>query len=138
MPDRIPAFICDMDGTLSLFNGRGPFDYDRCDTDLPNTPIIEIARIMAQHYTLLVVSGREETCRVKTRAWLHQQYVFPHKIFMRPKGDYRKDAVIKQEIFDREIKDLYDIWFVLDDRDQVVNLWRSLGLTCLQVADGKF
>jgi hypothetical protein len=27
---------------------------------------------------------------------------------------------------------------VLDDRDQVVNAWRALGLTVLQVADGDF
>jgi hypothetical protein len=27
---------------------------------------------------------------------------------------------------------------VLDDRDQVVTMWRGLGLTCLQVAPGDF
>ncbi len=30
------------------------------------------------------------------------------------------------------------IEYVLDDRTQVVDLWRSLGLTCLQVAYGDF
>jgi hypothetical protein len=57
---------------------------------------------------------------------------------MRETGDRRKDSIIKKEIFDRHIRDVYNIEFVLDDRNQVVELWRSLGLTCLQVADGDF
>ena len=32
----------------------------------------------------------------------------------------------------------YNVKFVLDDRNRVVEMWRSLGLTCLQVADGDF
>ncbi len=32
----------------------------------------------------------------------------------------------------------YTIKFVLDDRNQVVEFWRSLGLTVLQVAEGDF
>ena len=33
----------------------------------------------------------------------------------------------------------YDVAGVLDDRDQVVKMWRNeLGLTCLQVAEGNF
>jgi len=57
---------------------------------------------------------------------------------MRPTGDNRKDAIVKREIFDREIRDRYRILFVLDDRNQVVDMWRELGLTCLQVAPGDF
>ena len=36
------------------------------------------------------------------------------------------------------IKDKYRVLFVLDDRNQVVDMWRDIGLTCLQVADGNF
>jgi len=32
----------------------------------------------------------------------------------------------------------YHVEFVLDDRNQVVNFWRYLGLTCFQVAEGDF
>ncbi len=35
------------------------------------------------------------------------------------------------------IKDTHDVLWVIDDRDQVVNMWRNdLGLPTLQVADG--
>jgi hypothetical protein len=57
---------------------------------------------------------------------------------MRPAGDMRKDAIVKRELFDRHVRDRYDVTCILDDRSQVVDMWRSLGLTCLQVAPGEF
>ena len=38
----------------------------------------------------------------------------------------------------KKVKDKFNILAVFDDRDRVVDMWRSLGLTCLQVAYGKF
>jgi hypothetical protein len=58
---------------------------------------------------------------------------------MRPAKDYRRDAIIKKEIFDREVAGKYYIEFVLDDRDQVVEMWRKeRKLTCFQVNYGAF
>ena len=57
---------------------------------------------------------------------------------MRKTGDNRKDAIVKREIYETHIKDKYQVDYVLYDRNQVVEMWRSLGLTCLQVADGDF
>ena len=55
---------------------------------------------------------------------------------MRNSGDRRPDVEVKQEILDYLPKDR--IRCVLDDRDQVVDMWRKNGLTCLQVAEGTF
>ena len=57
---------------------------------------------------------------------------------MRPENDNRQDSIVKREIFEQYIKGVYDIEFVLDDRNQVVEMWRSLGLKCLQVQEGDF
>ena len=57
---------------------------------------------------------------------------------MRKDGDYRPDTVVKKEIYEREIKDKYEVLFAIDDRTQVVKTWRELGLTCLQCANGDF
>jgi hypothetical protein len=58
---------------------------------------------------------------------------------MRAEKDNRKDSIIKRELFDKHIRDKYHVDFVLDDRDQVVRMWRrELGLTCLQVNYGNF
>ena len=50
----------------------------------------------------------------------------------------RQDAVVKREMFDAHIRDRYRVPYVIDDRNQVVNMWLSPGLTVLQVADGDF
>jgi hypothetical protein len=57
---------------------------------------------------------------------------------MREENDNRKDSVIKEEIFFREIFGKWNVKFVLDDRDQIVRTWRNIGLKCLQVAEGNF
>jgi hypothetical protein len=67
---------------------------------------------------------------------LNDETVF--HLYMRPEGDMRKDAIVKLEIFDNEIRDNYDVQFALDDRNQVVEAYRSIGLTVLQVTDGEF
>ena len=59
-------------------------------------------------------------------------------LFMRCADDYRPDNVIKGEIYQKEVSKLFDIKFAIDDRQQVVDMWRSLGLVCFQVAEGNF
>jgi hypothetical protein len=50
----------------------------------------------------------------------------------------RKDAIVKRELFDAHVRGTWNVNFVLDDRQQVVDMWRGLGLVCLQVAPGDF
>ena len=57
---------------------------------------------------------------------------------MRNDFDERKDVIIKREIFEQEIKDKYNVMFILDDRNQCVDFWRKIGLTCFQVDYGNF
>jgi hypothetical protein len=59
------------------------------------------------------------------------------KLLMRQAEDTRKDSIIKLELFN-EVKLDYYVVGVFDDRNQVVELWRDLGLQCYQVADGDF
>ena len=58
---------------------------------------------------------------------------------MRTEWDFRQDYEIKKEIYENEIKDKYDVKYVFEDRDQVVNMYRNeLWLTTLQVGNGNF
>ena len=132
------AIICDLDGTLALFNGRGPFEWDKVSSDLPNPPVAELLRRYCADYTILLVSGRSEECREQTIDWLHQHNVPWSALYMRQAGDFRKDAVVKRELWDAHIEPRYAVAFCLDDRDQSVEFWRSLGLPCWQVAPGNF
>jgi predicted kinase len=139
LPD---AIICDLDGTLALMNGRSPYDTAKCEDDLLNEPVADIVKAFAPEYTVLFTSGRSEQYRTQTQQWLHFHcFDAPYgdfHLFMRSEGDSRKDAIVKRELYERFIQDRYNVRFVLDDRKQVVELWRNLGLTCLQVADGDY
>ena len=129
--------IVDIDGTVALSNGRGPFDWHNVHTDLPNEPVCYLVRGLQDK--VIFVSGRDEICRVSTEKWLHDQGVIAGAdLYMRPQGDMRDDRIVKEEIYRREIEGKFNVRYVIDDRDKVVRLWRSLGLTCLQVAEGSF
>jgi len=58
---------------------------------------------------------------------------------MRKANDFRKEAIIRRELFDAEIAGKYFIEFVLDCLNQVVDMWRKeLHLPCFQVNYGNF
>jgi len=133
------AIICDIDGTLAIMSDRSPYDYEKSINDTLNKPVAEILGKFARTHTIILVTGREETNLKTTLKWLQKNNVPYHMIFMRKESDFRKDNVIKREIFYNEINGKYEISFVLDDRNQVVDMWRKdLGLTCLQVNYGDF
>jgi predicted kinase len=145
------AIICDLDGTAALMNGRNPYDAKNSDKDLPNIPVVKC--VMAMHkkgYKIIFMSGRADEFRDPTIQFINKHFaqidetitginkVIPYELFMRKTGDQRKDAVVKRELFDTNITGKYYIEFCLDDRDQVVENWRAMGLTCFQVAPGDF
>jgi len=136
--------------------------FEEVSKDPPITPIIDLVKHLCtgykdSPYNLIFMSGRPEKTRKDTLEWLRDnglcyRFITPNGevrgtavydtwetlLYMRPDNDTREDFVVKQELYEKHIKGQHDVAFVLDDRDQVVKLWRSLGLTCLQVAEGNF
>ncbi len=135
-PDLPDLIICDLDGTLALIGDRNPYDAASCENDLVNEPVRSILQKSGQ--AIAFVSGREDKYKPQTLAWLSKHNIAFNVIYMRKSGDMRKDSIVKQEIYAEFILDKYNVAFVLDDRDQVVRVWRDLGLTCLQVDYGDF
>lgn len=132
------AIMCDIDGTLAFMGDRSPYNWKKVGVDTVNEPIRGIVNKYFDFMPVILVSGRDEVCRPETEKWLKDNSVRYSTLLMRPKGDNRKDSIVKKEIYDNFIRDKYTIEFVLDDRNQVVEMWRGLGLTCLQVAEGDF
>ena len=133
------AIIVDIDGTIATMAGRSPYDYTRVSEDMPNEDIISIVNLHKQAgYRVIIVSGRDDSCRNDTEKWLKNHSVPYDELYMRKNGDRRKDNQVKLEIFNNYIRPFYNIKFVLDDRNQVVEMWRKLGLRTLQLADGNF
>ena len=132
------AIVVDIDGTIARMDGRGPFDWHRVGEDKPHTDIIYLVNELSRDNLVILCSGRDNVCRSETLDWLRKHDVPYHELYMRPEGSMEKDRVVKERIYKDHIKGKYNVLFVVDDRNQVVDLWRSLGLRCLQVAPGDF
>jgi phosphoglycolate phosphatase-like HAD superfamily hydrolase len=139
--------VFDIDGTLAIPGKRLKYlqqtpknwdaFYEACGEDEPNQDIVELARNLEHFEEIIFVTGRRESTRAKTVAWLEEQElgIYEDNLFMRADGDYRHDTIVKPEL----VKDFMGkITMVFEDRTSMVKKWRELGLTCLQVAEGDF
>lgn len=135
------AILCDIDGTVAHAADRDIYDYSKVATDRPDLTIVDILRTYKERdpeLQIVFVSGRDDSCRDVTIDWLAQNAIPATYLYMRKTGDKRDDAVVKREIFADHIAKEFIVQFVLDDRDRVVEMWRSLGLKVLQVENGDF
>ncbi len=145
--DQLPkAVIFDLDGTLADNNHRGAFEYEKLVNDTP----IEFVKNLAvmyhkQGYRIICVSGRNSgneqannKFRELTSQWLIGNNIPFHGLYMRAHNDFRKDDIVKEEIFWEHIAPKYNVEVAVDDRDQVVEMWRRIGVNCLQCNFGEF
>lgn len=136
------ALILDLDGTIALHtSGRSPYDYTRVHEDTVNGHVRDVVNSWVDvhpYRRVLAVSGREDSCREATAKWLRDNRVAHDLLLMRKAGDFRRDAIVKYEIFNSEIRDRYNVRFAIDDRLQVIQMYRKLGLTVFDVAGNEF
>jgi predicted kinase len=134
------AIVIDLDGTVAIHVSRGAFEFMKCYTDGVNFPVLNCVKAMeTRGYKLVFVSGREDLAKEETVRWLGDKCgLFDYVLHMRKTGDNRKDSLVKEEIYKEHILPNYFVDFVLDDRKQVVDHMRELGLTVFQVAPGNF
>ncbi len=152
------AIIVDLDGTLCDISHRRTFvengenDWKSFDhpwqvkRDKLNDWCSELIKGMIFNgHKVIFVTGREgiPDKKLATIGWLENHFneqwlSLNTKIFFRKEGDHRQDCIIKKEIFEKYIEPFFDITFVVDDRKQVVEMWRELGFTCLQCDEGDF
>jgi len=158
------VIVCDLDGTLAncehrvhhvqKADGNGlkrkpDWDafYAGVREDEVNDAVYKVLAMFTSYegfrYDIIFCTGRPERCRADTEWWFREvlnmstEAKYGFQMLMRADGDFRADYIVKQEILDKYIpKDR--VLFVLDDRQQVVDMWRRNGLTCFQVAEGKF
>jgi hypothetical protein len=140
-----PCYIFDIDGTLSLIKrvsgqgtGRSPYDMSRVLEDIPNKPVVDMLNILlCSNFVIIIVTGRSEDSEEKTKLWLKMHNIKYNDIFFRPFKNREPDYLVKEKMW-RHINKKYNIVSIFDDRNQVVNHARKLGLTVFQVADGNF
>lgn len=137
------CIICDLDGTLSLFDRQQKSPYDR---DFENDECSEQVKFILESYqnkyperVIFFLSGRNDKFRGETTEFFQKHFdkSFSYALAMRKDQDFRKDNVIKKEMYNKYIKNEgYKVDFVIDDRLQVCRLWWNLGLFVFNVNQG--
>ena len=136
--------ICDLDGTLALYGAhRGVLEYGKVLEDEANVPVVKVVHaLLAAGYEVIYLSGRYDYCATDTLQWLRQHGLVSKRgstdveLHMRKSNDFQPDEVIKRGMYERYVRDRgRTVLCAIDDRHVVVELWRSLGLVCLQVDD---
>ena len=124
--------------------------------DEPNYPVISMAQMYYEKgFNIVIFSGRNDRSYEETQQWLEEYEVPYNLLVLRPdkfQGDsypiargnpatpemrHMPDEVLKKAMIDKFV-DIDDVFMTVDDRQKVVDMWRSLGLTCFQVAPGDF
>lgn len=138
--DRPRAYIVDIDGTLADLNGRNPYDASTCESDNCRDEVRDVLcglKLFNSRIQIVLMSGREQKYEEQTRRWLAIHGVPFDHLHMREADDNRKDSIVKRELFDRHVRDVYNIAAVIDDRPQVIRMWRDeLGLPVFDVGAG--
>ncbi len=153
MKKRVVIF--DLDGTLAIIDKRrelstkpdGKIDFSKLHDpslikhDVPNVPVVKMAQLLADDgFLIAIFSGRSDKTEKTTRSWLMHNGIPFHSLRMRPHKtmNFIPDEVLKKQMLDQAPFNIDDILMVVDDRQKVVNMWRDIGLTCVQVAPGDF
>jgi len=133
--------VVDIDGTIADVSHRlhhihgKKKDWKRffegMDRDTPITSVVDHVRKLAREHEIVMLTGRPNSYRERTEAWL-KAFDIPHsKLLMRPAGDHRPDYVTKAELM-RSL-DLDSIALALDDRPPVCVEYRKLGVRCVLI-----
>lgn len=143
-----PIVIFDIDGTLSDPTERMKFlekkdyfnFYGEAKNDPANAEMCSLAFICYLSYDVYFLTGRPECIRDDTLAWLQKHVcnaIKSDRLLMRKNSDYRKDYVLKEEWL-QELKKKGDIFFAVEDRQQVVDMYRRNEVICLQCKEGNY
>ncbi len=145
------AIYSDLDGTLCDVEHRRHFVrppegvkknwagfFAGIPNDPVNQPVMDILNKYKDSHQIVYCTGRGDNFKKATLDWLEANNAPSGVLYMRNRQDSRQDNVVKEILLDFEILTRFNIFFCLDDRDQVVKMLRSRGLIVLQVADGDF
>lgn len=143
--------LIDIDGTIAdcshrlghIRGGEVPdweAFFDAMDKDTPIRHICDLVRVLGDGYNIIYLTGRPDSHRVQTAWWLDCNFLAKGKdLLMRKAGDHRPDYIVKKELYEKFVFPIYGKPnLVIEDRKQVVDMWRGMGITVLQPKDGDY
>lgn len=131
--------MVDLDGTLCLFteDERSWSEYNKCGGDRACTAVKAVVDAMASaDCAVVILTGRPTMYRAQTIDWLYKNKIAVDALYMRPNRNNTSNAVFKKEVYEKYIGKTYNVLFALEDNPHTVKMFRELGVTVFQVAEG--
>ena len=146
------CIIVDIDGTIA-FDKHGeiiPTDFTRegwnefhkhmdmynADRFIPIWSTINMIRPF-KFSTTVFLTAREDKgdIRNNTREFIDKYLPWLHirKLYMRAENDFRSSAEVKRDILLHDILPKYDVLCVIDDEEDNIKMFQSLGITAYKV-----
>lgn len=150
---REPTIIFDIDGTVANVSKRVKHlqgevrdwekFYEGFKDDEVIRPIADLLRAVDHSYQpflqLVCVTARPERTWTDTVRWLNEKAGFePYKIFMRDDADDRPEAEVKRDLVEFLRREGYPIVLAFANRDEIVRMYRDMGIPCCQVSEGAY
>lgn len=144
----VKVVICDLDGTLCNCDHRrhfvreAPKDWKGFFAGIPDDTINHdvaehLLEYRGEYAQIIFVSARSEDYREMTERWLTTNFPYGYNtLIMRQSNDSRVDTEVKDEIYEKYLKDM-NIVAVFDDRPSVIRMWESKGLLVNDCGDGE-
>jgi len=79
---------------------------------------------------VVLVSGAPDRYQEQTVEWLARHQIPYDDIFFRPEWDKRRGWQFKKTLYEKKLKNIYNVKLVLDDKSDACKTWRELGLEC--------
>lgn len=142
------AIIVDLDSTLYNIDHRLKYiledpkkkDWKEFFSRIPEDSLNQWCQALvlgyaAQEYAIIVLTGRNVETMIDTQKQLAKDGIPVHKLYMRHMKDRRPDYEYKEESI-RAILEDYDVKMAIDDRPAIIEVYKSLGVQALHVANG--
>ena len=151
IPDPDKWVIFDVDGTLMDITERRKFveqrpkdwdsfnDIENVKKDKPFDAVFMLAKNLQQGgFGIILSSGRKENLTKITLEQVQKQNLFPDMWFFRSETDFRPDNELKASHLAKIRAEGIEPVMAFDDRDSVVDFWRSQGIKTFQPERGNF
>jgi len=130
-----------LDDTLADARWRAPLwgDWDafyaESVKDKPIEIMCDMVRYLSSSFKVIICTAREERYRKITQDWLDRHGLWCHSMIMRPNDtDHVSSPVLKPMLCEAKLGKHWKekVKLVIDDRDDVLAAFRSLGIPTLQ------
>ncbi len=149
MKNKQKAYIFDIDGTISddthrkywAKNKEWDKYHERCIYDDPIDSIVEILNsFFRAGNKIIFMTGRPSEYVEQTKRWIcnnTQMHYDNIELYMRPKENVSSNEDLKKSMYNAFIRNKYDVVSAFDDNQKTLDMWNSIGISCVNVDKNK-